>query len=431
MVGARCQVLVCTRHPRPTTRRLSNPLSLLPFAIAAGKGRIDDVPATSLVAAGFTLLQRSVPLVRALAGRRSAILLPSSGAYLTALAASDGHGAVLLDPLATDAEMARQLDDANVGAVFTSRARASRVPALHRPIVLLDDAPRSATIIAGGSETVIDLGSHFGLDLEDELEAGRDEECAVVYTPAVAGTPLGVVLTHRNLLANARGAVDALSLHDRDRVLAVLPFATLLGFAVTMTAPLLAGAHVTTMGPLDPSAALDFIGHGGVTIMAGTPETYADLVRELERRGSPLTAPTLRVCLCAGAPLSVALQERWFALTATELREGYGVTEAAALCLFNPPHFPNRRGTLGIPFPGVEVTIRDASTGAVLPQGTEGEISVRGDNVFRGYLHADDAGLTVRDGWLHTGDRGRERADRTFEWLGCYARANGSANTSG
>ena len=410
---------------------MSNPLSLLPFAIAAGNGRIDDTPSPALVTAGFTLLQRSAPLVRALAGRRSAILLPASGAYLTALAASDGRGAVLLDALASSAEIARRLDDASVGAVFTTRSLASRLPVADRPVVLLDDAPRSATIAVGGVATVIDLGSHFGLDLAGEVEAGRDEECAIVYTSAAASTPLGAVLTHRNLLANARGGVDALSLHDRDHVLAALPFATLLGFIVTLAAPLLSGARVTTMLQFDPSAALDLIEHGGVTIMAGTPETYAGLVRELERRIAPLSAPALRVAVCAGAPLSLALQDRWFALTATELRQGYGVTEAAALCLFNPPHFANRRGTLGIPFPGVEVTIRDPHTSTALPQGTDGEISVRGDNVFRRYLHNSDAGLTVRDGWLHTGDRGRERADRTFERLGRYERARGAAITSG
>lgn len=409
---------------------MSNPLSLLPFAIAAGHGHIDGTPAASLVAAGFNLLQRSAPLVRALAGHRSALLLPTSGAYLTALAASDGRGAVLVDPRAESAGIAFQLDDAGVGAVFTTRALAARVPAGSRPVVLLDDVPRRATVIADGSESVIDLGSHFGLDLEGETTEGRDEECAIVYVRPGAGTPLGAVLTHRNLLANARGTVDALSLHDGDSVLAALPFATPLGFTVSMTAPLLAGARVTTLDPFNPSAALECIEQCGITILAGVPSLYADLVRDLERRGAPLAAPALRVCLCAGAPLHMALQDRWFELTGSELRQGYGLAEASALCLFNPPHFPNRRGTLGIPFPGVEVTIRDVDTGAELPAGTDGELCVRGDNVFRGYVRSGDAGLTVRDGWLRTGDRGRERADRTFELLGCCERPGG-ATTSG
>ena len=396
---------------------MSSPLSLLPFALAAGRGHINGTPAAALVAAGFTLLQRSVPLVRALAARRSAILLPTSGAYLTALAASDGRGAVLVNPRAASADIGRQLGEANVGAVFTTRALASRLPAGTGPIVLLDDAPQRATVIVRGVETVIELGSHFGLDLEGEVQPGRDEECAIVFTSGANRTPLGAVLTHRNLLANARGTVDAVSLHERDHVLAALPYADLFGFTVTMTAPMLAGARVTTMDPFNTVATLALIENDGVTLMAGVPATYAALAAELEQRSKHLEAPALRVCLCGGAPLSVALQDRWFELTGAELRQGYGLTEAAPVCLFNPPHFPNRRGTLGIPFPGVEVTIRDPDTGAELPAGTEGEICVRGDNVFRGYLRDGAAGLQLRDGWLHTGDRGRERADRTFEFL--------------
>jgi long-chain acyl-CoA synthetase len=410
---------------------LSNPLSLLPFAIAGGGGRIDRVPAPSLVAAGFTLLQRSVPLVRALAGHRSAILLPTSGAYLAALAASDGRGAVLLSPRATPGEIAFQLDDANVGAVFTVRAFASRVLAGDRPVVLLDDAPRSGTVIAGGIVTVLDLGSHFGLDLAGEVEPGRDEECAVVYTSKAAGTPRGAVLTHRNLLANARGTVDAVSLHAADHVLAALPFAQLFGFTVTMTAPLLAGGRVTTMDRFQPIAALDLIEHGGITVMAGVPTMYAALVAELERRGAPLAAPALRVCICGGAPLATALQDRWFELTGVELRQGYGLTEAAPACLFNVPHYPNRRGSLGIPFPGVAVTIRHPETSAPLPPGHEGEVCVRGDNVFRGYLGSGAAGLRVRDGWLHTGDLGRERTDRSFEFLGRHPQGGRGPVSSG
>jgi long-chain acyl-CoA synthetase len=397
---------------------LSNPLSLLPIALAAGGGRIDGTPGAQLVAAGFTLLQRSAPLVRALAGRRSAILLPSSGAFVSALAASDGRGAVLLNPLAAPPEIAFQIDDANVGAVFTNRALAARLPAGARPVVLLDDAPRTATVIAGGSETVIDLGSHFGLDLEGEAEAGSDEECVIVYTSAMAGTALGAVLTHRNLMANARSAIDAISLNDTDHVLAALPFSHLFGFTTTLAASLMAGARITTMERFHPVRALDIIENDGVTVLVGVPAMYGGLVKMLERRGSPPADPMPRVCLCGGAPLQRALQDRWFELTGEELRQGYGLTEAGPCSLFNVPHYPNRRGTLGIPFPGVHVSIRDPGTSAALPAGTDGELCIRGDNVFRGYLRDGHLGLQVRDGWLHTGDRAVERADGSFEFLG-------------
>src|SRR6478752_10527741 len=94
--------------------------------------------AQQLVAAGLTLLQRSAPLVRALSGRRAAILLPTSPAFLTALAACEGRGAVLINPLAAPAEIAFQCSDANVGAIFTISAFVPRLPP-DLPYVLLDD----------------------------------------------------------------------------------------------------------------------------------------------------------------------------------------------------------------------------------------------------------------------------------------------------
>src|SRR3954466_5705034 len=119
---------------------MPDPFSLLALAAAAHGGRIDEFETQQLVAAGLTLLQRSAPLVRALAGRRSAILLPTSPAFLTALAASEGRGAVLINPLASAPEIAFQCVDANVGAIFTTLAFASRLPA-GLPVVLLDDVP--------------------------------------------------------------------------------------------------------------------------------------------------------------------------------------------------------------------------------------------------------------------------------------------------
>ena len=118
---------------------MTAPTALLPIAASAHGGTIDGFPAAQLVAAGFTLLQRSAPLVRALRRKRSAILLPTSPQFLIALAASDGRGAVLINPLASTAEIAYQCTDSDVGAVFTVSALAPRIPA-GLTVVLLDDA---------------------------------------------------------------------------------------------------------------------------------------------------------------------------------------------------------------------------------------------------------------------------------------------------
>jgi len=395
-------------------------VDLLTLRAAAGGGSIDGHPAASLVAAGFTLLQRSPVLVRALAGKRAAILLPTSPHFLIALAASDGRGAVLVNPLAAPAEVAYQIDDANVGAVLTIGALTKRLPP-GTVTVLLDEAPAFATVIAAdGSAARVDLGSHFGLDVEGDVEApGRDEECAIVYTSGMAGRALGAILTHRNLITNARQTVQAAAFTPEDRVLAVLPYSHLFGLTTSGIAPLLAGARVTTMARFNPVAAVDRLVNDGITTLVGVPAVFAAMLAAIERRET-FAATALEMCICGGAVLDRTLQDRWAEATGVELRQGYGLTEASPVALFNRIDHPNRRGTLGLPFPGVRVSLRDPARGTAVPPGTEGEICVSGDTVFRGYVRGGEHGLAIRDGWLHTGDLGVERPDGAIEFRGLY-----------
>ena len=398
---------------------MSNPLSVLPLAMAAHGGSLDGIPSSQLVAAGFTLLQRSAPLARALYGKRAALLLPTSPAFLVALAASDGRAAVLLNPLASASEIAYQLEDSSVGAVFTIGALAGRVPA-GIPRVLLDDAPQHAAILSDGALTTIDLGSHIGLELEGDSDSdGSDDEAAVVYTSAMEGSALGAILTHHNLLANARATIDAAQVTSSDHVLAVLPYSHLFGMNVTLTAPLLAGARVTTMSRFNPLKAVDALVDGAVTMFVGVPAVFIGMLTAIERRGGTIDVPALRVCICGGAALPIWVQRKWETATGCALRQGYGLTEAAPVCLFNRVDKPNRLGTLGVAYPGAEVTIRDSTTNAELVMGASGEICVRGALVGPGYVSGTERGLQRPDGWLHTGDRGHIDADGyvTFEGL--------------
>ena len=398
---------------------MSNPLNVLPLAMAAHGGSLDDTPSTQLVSAGLTLLQRSAPLARALYGKRAALLLPTSPAFLIALAASDGRGAVLLNPLASADELAYQLNDANVGAVFTLAALADRLPSAV-PKVLLDDAPHHAAVVIDGAVSTIDIGSHFGLDLAGELDDdGSDDEAAVVYTSAMEGSALGALLTHHNLLANARATIEAAGITANDHVLAVLPYSHLFGMTVTLTAPMLAGARVTTMARFNPMKAVDALVDGGVTMFVGVPAVFIGMLTAIERRGGTIQVPALRVCICGGAALPVWVQRKWETATGCALRQGYGLTEAGPVALFNRVDLPNRHGSLGLAYPGAEVTIRDSVTNVVLPVGASGEICVRGPFVGPGYVSGNERGLPRLDGWLHTGDRGNIDADGyvTFEGL--------------
>jgi long-chain acyl-CoA synthetase len=399
---------------------MSNPLDLLPLALASRNGVVDGQPASQLAAAGLALLQRSPKLIRALYGKRAAILLPTGASYLTALAACEGRAAVLLNPLASPAELAYQLADAEVGAVMTVEALSNRLPA-GIPRVWLDAAPRSAVVMGDAADTgsVIDLGSHVGLALEADLDetVGSDEEAAVVYTSAMEGRPLGAILTHRNLLANAHATVLASALTASDHVLAVLPYSHLLGLTVTLSAPMLVGSRVTTMPRFNPLKAVDALVNDAVTMIVGVPSVFIGMLSVIERRGGTIDAPSLRLSICGGAPLPVWVQRKWEAATGCALRQGYGLTEAGPVVLFNHVDAPNVLGALGVAYPGAEVSIRDSTTNVELPRGASGEICVRGPIVSPRYVRHATGGLPRMDGWLHSGDRGQMSADGvvTFE----------------
>jgi len=400
---------------------MSNPLGVLPLAMAALGGTVDGTQAGQLVAAGLTVLQRQAPVARALYGKRAALLLPTGPQFVVGLAASVGRGTVLLNPLASPTEIAFQLEDADVGAVFTIASLAHRLPG-SLPVVLLDDAPRQASLLMEGVISTIDLATHFGLDLEGDAEdgaEGSDEEAVVVYTSAMEGQPLGAILTHRNLLANARATIAAAQITSIDHMLAVLPFSHLFGMTVTLTAPLLAGARVTTMGRFNPVRAVDALVDDAVTMFVGVPAVFIAMLTAIERRGGTIDVPALRVCISGGAALPVWVQRKWETATGCALRQGYGLTEAGPVCLFNRIDLPNRVGTLGVAYPGADVSIRNPTSSVELPAGSSGEICVQGPLVGPGYVTRNELGLRRIGGWLHSGDRGSMDVDGvvTFEGL--------------
>jgi long-chain acyl-CoA synthetase len=239
--------------------------------------------------------------------------------------------------------------------------------------------------------------------------------------------PLGAVLTHRNLIANARSTVEALAVTSDEHVLAVLPFAHLFGLTATCNAPLLAGGRVTTMDRFNPAKAVDLLADG-VTQIFGVPAVYHSLLAAIERRAVSLAGSALRLCASGGAVLPLELQLRWADVTGVELREGYGLTEGGPVCLFNRIGVPNIPGTLGVQMPRVDVRIfppadyasddgeLDASL-ASLPDGESGEICIRGANVSPGYL-GGARGLPRRGEWLCTGDKGVRDADGHITFLG-------------
>lgn len=272
---------------------MSDPLAVVPLAVAASGGNIDHVESVSAVAAGLTLLQRCAPLVRHLTGSRPSVLLPNGAAFATALAACEGHTARLLPHDQPDV-VTELLRDDNEPAVFTITSLAHLVPSPAMTI-LLDDAPHSALVRWQDGERRVDLGAHFGIELEGERDALGRDEIAVYFGSSIAHA------THRDLLARARHVRDKKQLTPVDRVHAAAPFSRQLGFVAGLLAPLLAGASVTTTRSEH------------TTVIVAEANVLESLMESL--------TSNVRLVLTEQGSMDESFRDRWLQMARVEIRE--------------------------------------------------------------------------------------------------------------
>jgi len=228
------------------------------------------------------------------------------------------------------------------------------------------------------------------------------------YTGGTTGEPKGAMLTHRNLIANtlqcrAWTGTDATAEHER--VLTPLPLyhifsltANLLSFA------LLGGMNILIPDPRDLHRLIRVMRKARITWMSGVNTLFNALVNLPEF--ASIDFSDLRVAVGGGAAIQSQVAKRWREITGSQVVEGYGLTEASPVVCINP-FFAPKQGTVGLPLPSTEVTIRD-DHGTVLPIGEAGEICVRGPQVMLGYWQRPEQTKQVlsSDGWLHTGDIG-------------------------
>jgi len=241
--------------------------------------------------------------------------------------------------------------------------------------------------------------------------AGLDESdlAALLYTSGTTGHPKGAMLTHGNFLANVRSCLACLDFRDEDRLLVLLPQFHSFMFTVGTLCPLLKGASVVLVKSVSPfKHVLDDIIHRRATILPAVPPIHRALA------GLPvgIELPSLRLCVSGGAPLPLEVLKQFHVrFPKLPLIEGYGPTESSPVATVNPIYGTPKAGSVGVPIPEVDLSIRD-DAGKELPVGATGEICIRGPNVMRGYWQQpEETGKTIRDAWLYTGDIGHRDAD--------------------
>jgi long-chain acyl-CoA synthetase len=278
-----------------------------------------------------------------------------------------------------------------------------------RSLILVDESEGPLTVLEGPPP-----------DPQPFLEAAptrADDTAVILYTSGTTGEPKGAELTHWNMFSNAQYSSERLLgrperpefLGPGQVGLAALPLFHSFGQTCVQNACLLGGAALSYLERFEPAAAWETMARDAVTLFAGVPTMYFQLLRD--GTGGRKAAKSLRHCVSGGAAMPVEVMREFDGRFSVNVLEGYGLSETSPVATFNVAYRPKKVGSIGLPILGVEVRVFGEED-RELPAGEVGELVVRGYNVMKGYHDRPEATReAMRGGWFHTGDLGRKDGD--------------------
>jgi acyl-[acyl-carrier-protein]-phospholipid O-acyltransferase/long-chain-fatty-acid--[acyl-carrier-protein] ligase len=332
-------------------------------------------------------------------GKALGVMLPNAnGAVVTILGVmSAGRVPAMINFTAGAANILAACKAAQVSTILTSRAFIEKgkldavVAQLAQvmKIVYLEDV--RATV--GTGDKIAGLLGH-----KKALVARKPDDPAVIlFTSGSEGTPKGVVLSHRNMLANCAQAAARIDFGRRDKLFNVLPVFHSFGMTAGTIMPLVFGVPIYLYpSPLHYRTVPELIYGTNATIVFGTDTFLAGYARAAH----PYDFRSLRYILAGAEPVRESTRRTYMEKFGLRILEGYGVTETAPVLALNTPMF-NKFGTVGRLMPGVEPRLEP------VPGVDEGgRLYVKGPNVMLGYLKADNPGVLepTPEGWHDTGD---------------------------
>lgn len=261
------------------------------------------------------------------------------------------------------------------------------------------------TLNTDRSGSLLDRAAHCS-DHHQVVPLGADDLAAIVYTSGTTGRSKGAMLTHGNLLSNARVLKTYWGWKPGDVLIHALPIFHVHGLFVAIHGALLNASKMIWLNKFEPKRVLQAMPEA--TLFMGVPTLYVRLLAEsqLDRR----VVSRMRLFISGSAPLLIETFKEWQSRTGHTILERYGMSETVMLTS-NPYHDAEgqrRGGTVGFPLPGVRLRVCDEQ-GRALPTGEVGGIEVSGPNVFKGYWRMPEktAEEFTPDGYFKTGDLGR------------------------
>lgn len=371
------------------------------------------------------------------AGDRVGLVLPNCPQHVVAFYAVLRLGAVVVEhnPLYTARELRHQFEDHGATVAIVWDAVADTVADFPRDIrparIIAVDLTRALPFVkrmalrlpipkARASRAALTTRPTARGVLEwDEVQDSRPlskrhprpalgDTALLQYTSGTTGVPKGAVLSHRNLRANAtQGRAWVPGLREGEEVFyGVLPLFHAYGMTLCLTFAMSIGARLVLFPKFDVDLVFAAAKHSPPTFLPAVPPIYDALARAAEERGTePLRS--IRFAISGAMALPTATVDRWEGVTGGLLVEGYGMTESSPVAIGNPMGPTRRPGTVGVPFPSTEIRVVDPEQPTEdRPPGEEGELLLRGPQVFEGYWRrpSETAETLLPGGWLRTGD---------------------------
>ncbi|MED3935060.1 AMP-binding protein [Priestia megaterium] len=239
-------------------------------------------------------------------------------------------------------------------------------------------------------------------------EGISDEDIAILqYTGGTTGFPKGVMLTHKNLVANATMCSHWLyrCRYGEEKVLGIIPFFHVYGLTTVLVLSVLQNYEMVLLPKFDAKTTLKTIHKQQPTLFPGAPTIYIALLNHPDLAKYNLSS--IDSCMSGSAPLPVEVQEQFEKLTGGKLVEGYGLTETSPVTHANFLWKERIPGSIGVPWPDTDAKILSFETGKEAAVSEVGEIAVKGPQVMKGYWkQPEETEAVMRDGWLLTGDVG-------------------------
>lgn len=283
--------------------------------------------------------------------------------------------------------------------------------ALKLPVAKARESREALTTSVRGTTPWDELLKAAPID-EHIVAPSVDDVALIQYTSGTTGSPKGATLTHLNLAANAAQSRAWVPTIERGTsvVYAVLPMFHAYGLTLCLTFAMSMGSRLVLFPKFDPDLVLAVMKKRPATFLPAVPPIYERLRHAAEKEGVSLAG--IQIAISGAMPLSAEVVEPWEALTGGYLVEGYGLSETSPVLMANPVAPTRKAGTVGLPLSSTEVRVVDPED-PTQDRGTdeEGELIVRGPQVFSGYWKKPDETaavfVTATDGgadWFRTGD---------------------------